>query len=109
MPTVSVPFFLISSMVCADAAGAQVASSELQVTAAAVASRRRRWFMVVSVDEGEWAGVSAGGREGAAALDPPGPQRERPAQHEVDRADDAEDDERLEGRVVDDLAGACDL
>ena len=39
----------------------------------------------------------------------PAEQRQRPAQHEVDDGDDAEDDERLEGRVVDDLAGARHL
>src|SRR5205085_1402345 len=33
-------------------------------------------------------------------------QRQRVAQREIDRGDDAEDDERLEGRVVDDLARA---
>src|SRR5262245_39743539 len=38
-----------------------------------------------------------------------GGNRERVAQHEIDGGDGAEDRERLEGRVVDDLAGAGQL
>src|SRR5579872_2673614 len=62
-----------------------------------------------------WTIASLGAPLGASAAGMGSPfqgarrQRQRVAHREVDRGDDGEDDERLEGRVVDDLARAREL
>ena len=52
--------------------------------------------------------ISARGR-GELALQAGAEKRQRPADHEVEDADDAEDHERLEDLVGDDVAGARQL
>src|SRR3954468_15861272 len=54
-------------------------------------------------------GLGASGTDMDLPLERPRGDRQGVAQREIDRGDDAEDHERLEGRVVDDLARAREL